>query len=68
VSRARHGPRPPDDPAQEPIALEFAESLPDGHPADAERLGEVTLGRELRAGHELTRRDRARELLGNCHV
>ena len=44
---------PADDPAQEPVALELAEGLADGHPADAERLGEVALGRKPRAGREL---------------
>ena len=32
---------PSDDPAQKTVALELSERLPDGHPADAERLGEA---------------------------
>ena len=48
--------------------LEFTESLPDGHPADAERVGEVPRGREPHAWHELTRGDRACDLLCDRYV
>ena len=59
---------PPDDAAQQAVALEVAERLAHRHPADAERLGQVALGRKAGAGSERARRDRGRKLFRNRHV
>ena len=59
---------PPDDAAQQAVALEVTECLAHRHPADAERLGQVALGRQAGAGSERARGDSGRELFRDRHV